>query len=57
MAQFHESVRGAHFLDVNVPKMIKAINRLAAAIEESNELQRAPAVKANESVEAKEDKT
>lgn len=57
MAQFHESVRGAHFLDVNVPKMIKAINRLAAAIEESNELQRATAVKANEAVEAKEDKT
>lgn len=37
--QFHETVRGATFYDHDVPKLIKGINRLAEAIEESNRLQ------------------
>lgn len=36
--QFHETVRGAKFFDHDVPKMIKATNRLAEAVERSNAL-------------------
>jgi hypothetical protein len=43
--QFHETVRGARFFDHEVPTLIKSINRLAAAIEESNRLQQEVAAK------------
>ena len=43
--QFHETVRGARFFDHEVPTLIKSINRLAAAIEESNRLQQEAAAK------------
>ena len=43
--QFHETVRGARFFDHEVPTLIKGINRLAAAIEESNRLQHEAAAK------------
>lgn len=44
--QFHESVRGARFLESTAPSMVRAINRLAEALEKSNELkteEKAPA--------------
>ena len=37
--QFHETVRGARFFDHQVPTLIKAIERLTAAIEENSKLQ------------------
>ncbi len=36
--QFHETVRGRNFFEVQLPKLIKAIDKMAAAIEERNEL-------------------
>lgn len=35
---FHETVYGHRFFDVQLPKLTKAIDRLAAAMEESNQL-------------------
>lgn len=43
--QFYETVRGANFFDHEVPALIKSINRLAAAIEESNRFQQEAAAK------------
>lgn len=37
---FHETVRGARFFDAQIPQLIKAITRLAAAVEENNELRK-----------------
>lgn len=34
--QFHETVMGHRFFEVQVPKLIKAIDRLATAMEETN---------------------
>lgn len=41
MPNFHESVRGARFFDGQLPKLIKVLERIANALEESNELKKA----------------
>lgn len=48
MIKFHETKMGDHFFNYHVPAAIKAINRLAEALEEANRLKKAE-------VEAKKD--
>ena len=38
--QFHETPHGRRFFDAQLPNLIKAINRLAEAVEKQNELKR-----------------
>ena len=40
MDNFHLTKRGAKFFDCDFPAMVKATNRLAEAIEESNRLKK-----------------
>ena len=36
MAQFHETMYGKRFFDSQLPALIKALERIAKALEESN---------------------
>lgn len=40
MDNFHLTKRGGKFFDIDFPAMVKATNRLADAIEESNRLKK-----------------
>lgn len=40
--QFHETVMGHRFFEQQLPQLIKAVNRLAAAMEEANKINAAP---------------
>lgn len=38
MVQFHETMMGRKFYENDLPGLVKAVNRLADAVEESNRL-------------------
>lgn len=40
--QFHETVMGHRFFEQQLPQLIKAVNRLAAAMEDANKINAAP---------------
>lgn len=40
--QFHETVMGHRFFEQQLPQLIKAVNRLAAAMEEANKINAVP---------------
>lgn len=42
MAQFHETVMGHRFYEADIPRMVKALERLAAAVERLEAAARAP---------------
>lgn len=55
--QFHESSYGRRFFDMQLPNLIKAVNRLAAAMEEANSVKPADTTKVIERPNTQEENT
>ena len=49
--QFHETVMGHRFFEQQLPQLLKAVNRLAAAMEEANKISEAKDAEAKEKAE------